>query len=55
MRLRWRGVRTRELCFALPKNLGPGVTGAHFPFYACRRRSIDAVIFAPKKQQIPHQ
>ena len=55
MRLRWGGVRTRELCFALPKNLGPGVTGAHFPFYACRRRSIDAVIFAPKKQQIPRQ
>ena len=55
MRLRWGGVRTRELCFALPKNPGPGVTGAHFPFYACRRRSIDAAVFAPKKQQIPRQ
>ena len=55
LRLRRGGVRTHGLCFALPKNLGPGVTGAHFPFYACRRRSIDAVIFAPKKQQIPHQ
>lgn len=49
LRLRWGGVRTRELCFALPKNPGPGVTGAYFPFYTCRRRSIDAVIFAPKK------
>ena len=55
MRLRRGGVRTHGLCFALPKNPGPGVTGAHFPFYACRRRSIDAVIFAPKKQQIPRQ
>ena len=55
VRLRRGGIRTHGLCFALPKNLGPGVTGAHFPFYACRRRSIDAVIFAPKKQQIPHQ
>ena len=55
VRLRRGGVPTHGLCFALPKNLGPGVTGAHFPFYACRRRSIDAVIFAPKKQQIPLQ
>ena len=55
MRLRWGGVPTLGLCFALPKNPGPGVTGAHFPFYACRRRSVDAAIFAPKKQQIPHQ
>ena len=55
VRLRRGAVPTLGLCFALPKNPGPGVTGAHFPFYACRRRSIDAVIFAPKKQQIPHQ
>ena len=49
------GIRTLGLRFALPKNPGPGVTGAYFPFYACRRRSVDAAIFAPKKQQIPHQ
>jgi len=49
VRLRRGGVPTRGLCFALPKNPGPGVTGAHFPFYACRRRSIDAAIFAPQK------
>ena len=49
------GIRTLGLRFALPKNPGPGVTGAYFPFYTCRRRSIDAAIFAPKKQQIPHQ
>ena len=52
MRLRRGGVRTRELCFALSKNTGPGVTGAYFPFYTCRRRSIDAAIFEPQKQQI---
>ena len=33
VRLRRGGVHTRGLCFALPKNPGPGVTGAHFPFY----------------------
>ena len=55
VRLRRGGVPTLGLCFVLPKNPGPGVTGAHFPFYACHRRSIDAAIFAPKKQQIPHQ
>ena len=49
------GIRTLGLRFALPKDPGPGVTGAYFPFYTCRRRSIDAAIFAPKKQQIPHQ
>ena len=55
VRLRRGGVPTLGLCFVLPKNPGPGVTGAHFPFYAYHRRSIDAAIFAPKKQQIPHQ
>ena len=55
VRLRRGGIRTLGLCFALPKNPGPGVTGAYFPFYTCRRRSIDAAIFAPQKQQIPHQ
>ena len=55
VRLRRGGVPTRGLCFALPKNPGPGVTGAHFPFYACCRRSIDAAVFAPQKQQIPRQ
>ena len=55
VRLRRGGVPTLGLCFVLPKNPGPGVTGAHFPFYACFRRSIDAAVFAPKKQQIPHQ
>ena len=55
LRLRRGGVRTHGLCFALPKNPGPGVPGAYFPFYTCRRRSIDAAIFEPQKQQIPHQ
>ena len=55
VRLRRGGVPTRGLCFALPKNPGPGVPGAYFPFYTCRRRSIDAAIFEPQKQQIPHQ
>ena len=49
VRLRRGGVPTLGLCFVLPKNPGPGVTGAHFPFYACHRRSIDAAIFAPQK------
>ena len=40
VRLRRGGIRTLGLCFALPKNPGPGVTGAYFPFYTCRRRSI---------------
>ena len=52
VRLRRGGIRTLGLCFALPKNPGPGVTGAYFPFYTCRRRSIDAAIFEPQKQQI---
>ena len=49
LRLRRGGVRTHGLCFALPKNPGPGVTGAHFPFYTYRRRSVDAAIFAAQK------